>query len=569
MEQTGKALPDFNLVERPWIRVQTQDGSLKELSLEELFSEGYTVHRLSHDDALIDTAVLAVLEAIFIRANLRYVTGNGGDKFLDEDRFNTKAWVQHMLTEQPSNLEPVIDYLNDENIKTRFNLFHPEHPFMQVADLHTEKGAFSNISRIIFDSESDHFSIRADKGKQSLSLGEAARYLIATHGYDYSGIKSGAVGDTRVKGGKGYPIGTGWHGATGKVLLHGKNIVETLLLNMPFGESFALNEDGYFTAYETDLPVWERSPDTAAQREPDQETVQPTGVCDVLTWQSRRIRLFPHNNEVTGVLVSNGDKIPDKFVDATNRFDPWTGYRYSKNQSKKNLEIWMPLQHSPERTLWRGVEAFIAQTTAKGEEKAPIKPATFTGLRYFPEKNHLSVQLVGVVYGTQNSVIETVIDETLPIELALLTEKYEKQKAAITENAAKSVEASVRLGSFSGRLLVAAGKEYIFQASATESALHRLEQEYKRWLRTITHESKPEDLKKSWQIAANNFLRAEANHLVAVAPPRVQVGRFQRNNNEESLISAATVHRSLVKSLKNIFPLAYPVPRKEKDNEQQ
>lgn len=569
MNETDAMLPDFNLVEKPWIKVQMLNGELTELSLEELFREGYQVQRLAHEDALIDTALLAVLESIFIRANLRHIDSDEGEKFFEEDHFNTQAWIQQMLKGQPGNLEPVLDYLNDESIKTRFNLFHKKHPFMQVADLHTNKGGFSQVSRIIFDSESDHFSVRASKGKEALSFAEAARYLITAHGYDYSGIKSGAVGDPRAKGGKGYPIGTGWHGATGKIVLHGKNIIETLLLNLPFDESFAMDEDGYFTAHENDLPVWERSPDTATQRSLDSETVQPAGVCDVLTWQSRRIRLFPENSEVTGVLVSNGDKISDKFVDATNRFDPWTGYRYSKNQSKNNFEIWMPLQHSQERTLWKGIEAFIAQSSLGSNEKSPKKPHTFKGLQYFSDKNHVIVQLIGAVYGTQNSVIETTINETLPIELALLTEKYERQKAAITENAAKSVEAAVRLGSFSGQLLVASGKEYTFQSDTTESALHGLEQEFRNWLMTVSHDDKPEDIKRSWHIAANKFFRSKANHLITVAPTKAQMGRFQKINDKEIFISAATAHRSLVKSLKEIFPLAYSIQRKEKEHEQQ
>ena len=68
-------------------------------------------------------------------------------------------------------------------------------------------------------------------GISSISVAEAAQMVVHVMAYDYSGIKSGAVGDPRVKGGKGYPTGIGWAGWLGGTLLKGANLKETLLLN--------------------------------------------------------------------------------------------------------------------------------------------------------------------------------------------------------------------------------------------------------------------------------------------------------------------------------------------------
>ncbi|NYN06610.1 type I-E CRISPR-associated protein Cse1/CasA, partial [Salmonella enterica subsp. enterica serovar Typhimurium] len=68
-------------------------------------------------------------------------------------------------------------------------------------------------------------------GRSKLSFAEAARWLVHTQAYDYSGIKPGVEGDPRVKGGKGYPIGTGWSGMTGGTVIRGTTLLETLLLN--------------------------------------------------------------------------------------------------------------------------------------------------------------------------------------------------------------------------------------------------------------------------------------------------------------------------------------------------
>ncbi|QRZ61430.1 type I-E CRISPR-associated protein Cse1/CasA [Rothia sp. ZJ932] len=565
--------PGFNLILDPWILVQRCDGTSAEVSIKELFEHGYDIKRLAHEDPLIDTSVLAILVAVFNRAIL-----HDFDKQWEEDDSFTppekdaaiKTWIQKNFQPNTANLEPILDYLESADVKNRFDLFHPEHPFMQVANLHTSKNTRSEVSRIIFDSESDHFSIRADKGKKTLSFAEAACYLIATHAYDYSGIKSGAVGDPRIKGGKGYPIGTGWYGSTDKVILHGKNIIETLLLNTPYDELFEVSDDadGYSTLTAlADQPVWERTPDTAAQREDSRETVLPTGSSDILTWQSRRIRLFPEGKAVTGVLVSNGDKVSDKFVEAKNLFDPWTGYRYSKNQSSKTEDVWMPQQHNAERTLWKGIDALLTLSSGSAGVKENIRPRTVTNLgRYFPQDIHLTVQLVGVVYGPQNSVIEAVIDEHLPLELALLTENHPKIRAAIIENSSKTVNAAVQLGRFAGHILVAAGKEYEFQPQPTENALYLLETEFRNWLSTVTHHMRPEEVKALWHQQAQKFFTQEAQRMLAAAPPKAVLGRLEDENGIQHLVTAATAHRSYLKSLRETFPLAYPDIRKENTN---
>ena len=204
--------------------------------------------------------------------------------------------------------------------------------------------------------------MRAGKARDSLSYAEAARWLVYAQAYDYSGIKSGAVGDSRVKGGKGYPIGTGWTGMTGGVLVVGENLLDTLILNTC---SSALT-------IPQDKPVWERQPDGSDTREKVGENAYPQGPSDLLTWQSRRIRLHSEGNRVTGVILSNGDKIPDAGANVFG--DPMTPYRYSTNKSKKNMDIYYPATFSPQRTVWRALDALIVAETDggfNGKVKAP------------------------------------------------------------------------------------------------------------------------------------------------------------------------------------------------------
>ena len=253
--------PRFNLVDEAWILARLKSGEVVELSLRDYFKRVYEIDRIQSDNPLTDTAIFGVVLVIFARAS-----------FLADsiDTSNGPAqWIRQMREPDANNLAAVLGYL--EIFKDRFWLVGGERPFMQVHDLHTAKGDTKPVSRLVLDSESEYFSQRAEVALKSLSFAEAARYLVTLHAYDYSGIKSGAVGDPRVKGGKGYPLGVGWYGATGKVIVHGANMMETLLYSLDY-EQLTDKE-----SFEQDVPVWERAePDTAAPVSYTHLTLQTT-----------------------------------------------------------------------------------------------------------------------------------------------------------------------------------------------------------------------------------------------------------------------------------------------------
>ena len=98
------------------------------------------------------------------------------------------------------------------------------------------------------------------------------------------------------------PIGhLGWIGFTAPL---GATLRETLLLNLiPWSHSGLILTGPY------DLPAWERAPVSASH-----EKRPPTGVCDLYTWQGRRIRLFAEQGAdgepaITGVLICAGDAL--------------------------------------------------------------------------------------------------------------------------------------------------------------------------------------------------------------------------------------------------------------------
>ena len=559
--------PDFNLCNEPWIPVLYVSGQTQEVSLKQLFDESNSIRKIHSGDATTDVAILGVAVVIFFRAVLENKEEYG------ELYREPKKWIQNISLGGSEQLYFVQDYL--KKYQDRFNLFDAERPFMQVADLHTSKGEVKPVSRLVLDSESEYFSMRAEQALTSLSYAEAARYLVTVQAYDYSGIKSGAVGDPRVKGGRGYPIGVGWYGTTGKIIIHGENLIETLLYCIDYEQLLNVEKvkgKSHRIALQ-DKSVWERElPDTAAPRaykggDPTKYKDEPApaaGMCEILTWQSRRVRLFPENGRDTGVLVSNGDK----WFDRNTYTDPLTAYRFSKNQSTQTNPVWMPKAHSAERTLWRGVDALLMRLDSsqiKQDKPAPVIRQISSG-KYFPAGAKANVQLVGMVYGNQSAVIEGTIDESLSLELALLTEQGARISTTVRENIQITMDAAIALGQYAGNLLRAAGKEYEFRPSVTESILHRMEDEFRSWLADLSVSDDVSTQAAKWQSKVRRILEDEADQLAVSAGPKAAIGTIY----DEQLYTTAKARRQFGGRLYKLLNLAYsstPTEKKEEGNE--
>lgn len=551
--------PRFNLADQTWLLVRLKSGEMAELSLRDYFKRVYEIDRIYTGSPLTDAAIFGVVLAIFARAT--FLSGNV------EAFGGSAAWIRQMRKPDEENLNAVLAYL--EIYKDRFWLLGGERPFMQVYDLRTAKGETKSIARLIADSESEYFSQRAEAALKSLSFAEAARYLVTLQAYDYSGIKSGAEGDPRVKGGKGYPLGVGWYGATGKVIVHGANMMETLLYCLDYEQLTS-------ESFEHDLPVWERpEPDTAAPRAYTggpaaaykDEPAPASGMCEILTWQSRRVRLHHDGERVTSVLVSNGDK----WLDRNTYTDPLTGYRYSKNQSSKTEQVWMPQTHAAERTLWRGADALLTRLTPESEKQnkpAPVIRQLGSG-RYFPTDAEVQVQLVGVEYGTQSSIIENIISDSMTLELSLLTDEGMSASQMVRENIQTTMDAAIALGQFAGQLLQAAGREYEFRADATEAFLNRMEDAFRLWLADQRASEDIAEKKKEWQSRVRAVITRESDLLKYNAGPKAMLGTFGKDPaGNEVLYNVARAERLLHARLRKIIPLAYQDSTSHSDKEE-
>lgn len=200
------------------------------------------------------------------------------------------------------------------------------------------------------------FTTRIAQGLESIGWAEAARWLVHVHAFDPSGIRTGAVGDPWVKGGKGYPIGPGWTGQIGTVTVTGESLERTLLLNTAVCEDLP---DLVDVDPEQDLAPWEHENDGPA----GSHDLEPTGPVSCYTWQTRRVLLHGDDAGVTGLFLGNGDKATPQ-----NRYlvEPMTAWRFSEPQTKKfKTPVYMPRKLPTDRAFWRDLSTVVAQLSPK------------------------------------------------------------------------------------------------------------------------------------------------------------------------------------------------------------
>jgi CRISPR system Cascade subunit CasA len=525
--------PFFNLVDEPWLQVLDQGGRRTEVSLVDAFARADELGELVGEVPTQAFANLRLLLAIAYRA-------------LDGPQ-DPGHWAEIAATWNQT-VALVADYLDD--VHERFWLVHPSEPFFQVADLHTAKGGVSGLEKLIADVPNGEpfLTSRLGRSLESIGWSEAARWLVHVHAFDPSGIRSGAVGDPRVKAdtGKGYPIGTGWAGQIGGIHAVGRSLRETLLLNL-------VTEDDLSRDAVADLPPWERPALTAAPDLPPGVAVdgirEPRGPVDLYTWQARRVRLTGDERGVTGLVLAQGDKALPQ-----NRFtvEPLTAWRYSEPQSKKlGTDTYMPREHNPSRALWRGLSAYLPKRESRSE-----RPPMLT--RWLSEMindgllpgGQLVLRAIGLKYGSNNSVVDELVDDRLVLPTALLDSEH---LTVTAESAISVAEEAVRtLAGFATNLFLAAGGSTESDGPrelAREQAYATLDGEFRTWVVTLERPEKHVDYLDDWRRRVRKAVLSVADEIVLLSGPTARAGRHVRGRHLDAGLAELWFRRGLAQLL--------------------
>lgn len=506
----------FSLLDEPWVLVRTGSHGAEEVSLRDLFRRASEIGEIVGDVPTQGFAILRLALAVLHRAL-------GGPR--DE-----RAWDALWAREEPP--VDVIDAYFDR-YSERFDLFHPRAPFFQVAGLHTARNEFSGLEILIADVPPGHpyFTTRIGRGIERITAAEAARWLVHLQAFDISGIKSGAVGDARVKGGRGYPIGTGWAGNLGGLYVAGENLWQTLVLN-----AIPYDQPSLAVFGTRDRPAWEAEPPDGPSEDPD-VVLRPYGPTDLYTWQSRRVLLKGDRDGVTGVVVANGDKLTPQ---NRWRFEPMTAWRRSEAQQKKLGQdlVYMPLAHVPARAMWRGLSSLLPLVAPRGKADGGQRYVTASvvewAARQLGARRKVTLRAIGMAYGTMNAKIDDIIDDRLFVSTAVLS----PTDPAIPQTVIEAIEASEAavsaLRNLASNLVRAAGGSDSTlsdgaRARAAEQAYAAFDVPFRRWLADLSPDVDSVEARSDWYRQARRIVRRLGADLVNAAPPDAWVGRVVNN----------------------------------------
>lgn len=317
MTKTIPAL-SFNLLHQPWIPVVSTGGEVEEVSLLRLLKDAEHYKEIVHDDPLVVVALHRYLLAFL-----------------------------HRALDGPREVDDAIEWLDDgfpsaaieayaTKWETKFDLFHPEHPFGQHPGIKNEKfldhwsrlqaarGSFNTNFLYSYDLRDK------SKNQDETSPPEAVRQLLAHQHFALGGTTQRFVTSARAS-----PYANAC-----LTFVHGNNLLETLCLNLVSYDRKRNREN--------DRASWEQEPAPLSALQKGAVQVFD-GLASTYTWNARSV-LF--NTDERGNVVSMY-YAEGLSPDAKGYADPMvTLTRNSKGELYS-------LAYRQGRGLWRDLHSFV------------------------------------------------------------------------------------------------------------------------------------------------------------------------------------------------------------------
>jgi CRISPR system Cascade subunit CasA len=352
----------YSLLTEDWIPIR-QSGKFKCISLLQLFQDWNSIQDVCAINPPRQIALYRFLIAI-AHAALR------GPATMQDYK---ALWADGKVGDR------ICEYLNQW--ADRFDLLHPEHPFLQDIRIAATVGQ-TPIGKAVYQDTNTPIIWFKPRDTPWLTLPDATQELLRMQSLELGGRKSDSIttGPGRwTQGRHVFPIGS--------------SLRETLLLNL-----------ASYEAPDADRPVWEQNnPYGTGER-------YPAGYVDWLTYCERRILLTIEGDKVTHLRLASGWKPP---LGNSYTHDHHQAFRFS---SKK--KVWVPLIFNPQRQLWDDSEAILHTV-----EDSNHRPKIFDWLSNNRKlQNPQPVRVLGFAHagGTQTAKALHWADDSLAIPEVLL-----------------------------------------------------------------------------------------------------------------------------------------------------
>ncbi len=506
---------EFNLLSEPWILVMRADGSTEKVSLMEVFTRAAEFRCLAGELPTQDVAVLRLLLSILHTILSRY--GPDGEEAQVASSSEAVARWTQVWKEQRFPTDTIKKYLS--LYRDRFWLFDPARPFFQVPENSNMSSATrctaDNLNQEISESgnknTSRFFLQRAGAERTTIGYDEAARWLVCLMVYD-----------TAVK-----PQGSKcWLASLNATVAEGKNLFETLMLNLVMSDSSS-ERDFY------ECPTWER---------PQAKLTQyclvpvPRSLAALYTLQTRRVILQRENSRVTGYREICGD-----FFESENAFiEPMSAWK----QSKKKEGCFLPMAPHPERQLWRDLSSLLVRNEAD-TRPGVVRWQSDLIRRNAVSKKPIRLRAVSAEYDAMGYCIKNISDDSVSFCADLLSEKGNSWISTILTEVSVAETFAGQLAFLAERLAKSAGNARgdSEKAAARERAYFAFDMPFREWLESIDPEHDERTAKQEeWWSIAQHITRSIGLELVNSAGPQALVGRMvkeKRGAREEEVAYSA------------------------------
>ena len=357
----------ISLIDDPWIEVfDARDFQTKTVSLSELFANAQHYRQLAGDTHAQDLAMLRLLEAILLTVYSRrdadgkpyewltlnemdYPTIDKAKAFDQAPRAMLQTW--QTLFQRGRFTDDVVNYLN--HYRYAFS-FGGDGGFCQVpTDVYNllsrrnvpsewststtgtvvvkqlnRRVSESNNSRAIFAAKSSRFANR-------IEMPELARWLLAYQGF------TGVTDKTKLDR-VNEPVSKGWLYGFSPVYARGKNLFETLMLNLTLGVGDAENPW-------MQKPVWEYDPKDYVAHLVNKE--KPVGAAEVYTSWARMLHVEWNDAmpDLPKVYTTGLPKLNDELIEQA--LEPMAVWQWRDKD-----EIFKPFNHTLNnisQRMWR------------------------------------------------------------------------------------------------------------------------------------------------------------------------------------------------------------------------
>ena len=330
--------PGFNLIDERWIPCVFLNGKREETSLWNTLESAPDIQFISAEYPPMTASILMLLLAVLYRTQK-----------ISSDLEWEEKWKQGKF-----DLQSMTEYM--KQWRGWFDLFDEIHPFYQDTRIGAREKDIRNlagkpplpkaVNGLILHAASGSgatlFDHSTDEQEVLFTPAQMARLLLMIQGFSLGGMTNASV-----PADKYYSDAPHARGAV--FFLQGNNLFETLMLNLIAQEEWT-DTDGT-----QDVPTWEREDAFADDRK------IPDGILDLLTWQSRRILLIPHDEndqiQVKEMMICPGPGVAEDYE------NPFYSINYredSKGELKKRI-----VRFTENRALWRDSAVLLERSSQR------------------------------------------------------------------------------------------------------------------------------------------------------------------------------------------------------------